>query len=307
MTILLAEDSSFYQRMISEHLRSWGFDFVSARDGKEAWKFLSQQNAPRLALLDWVLPEIEGIEICRRLRTRSEETPYTYTVMLTAKSQKQEMLEAMDAGADDFLLKPFDPPELKARLLVGKRIVELQQKLVSANEALHFSATHDFLTRLWNRAEILEFLRREMVRGRRDGRPVGIILGDVDRFKRINDTFGHQTGDVVLQEVGRRLFRAVREYDGVGRYGGEEFLLVLPGCDLTTTIRRANELRSALSSQAILSGAGPMEVTISMGVAVPEAGENVEAVLSRADIALYDAKNAGRNQVRSSMERALVS
>src|SRR5208282_1496434 len=181
------------------------------------------------------------IDLCRRLRERSADEPYTYTILLTSKNRKHEMLEAMDAGVDDFLAKPFDPLELKARLLVGKRIVELQQKLVSANNALHFAASHDFLTGAWNRAEILVFLQRELARARRDVVPLGIVLLDVDHFKKVNDELGHEAGDCVLREITRRLSDSLREYDGIGRYGGEEFLLVIPGCDVVTTVRRANE------------------------------------------------------------------
>jgi diguanylate cyclase (GGDEF)-like protein len=300
MIILLAEDSAFYRRMIAKHLHEWGFDFVDARDGKEAWKVLVQQDGPKLALLDWVLPEIEGIEICRRLRSRPEGAPYTYTVLLTAKSQKQEMLEAMDAGADDFLAKPFDPAELKARLLAGKRIVELQQKLVSTNDALHFAASHDFLTRVWNRGEILAFLRREMVRSRRSATPLGVVLVDVDNFKQINDKLGHQAGDRVLVELARRFAGNLREYDGVGRYGGEEFLLIVPGCDLATTIRRANEIRVLISGEPVVSDSNTTPVTVSMGVASAEPSETVESLLHRTDTALYLAKRNGRNRVESS-------
>jgi two-component system, cell cycle response regulator len=301
MMILLAEDSTFYRRMIAKHLKDWGFDFMDARDGKEAWKLLVQQDGPKLALLDWVLPEIEGIEICRRLRDRPEGAPYTYTVLLTAKSQKLEMLEAMDAGADDFLSKPFDPAELKARLLAGKRIVELQQKLVSTNDALQFAASHDFLTRVWNRGEIVAFLRREMVRSRRSAAPLGIVLVDIDNFKMVNDKFGHQTGDCVLLEVSKRFSKNLREYDGVGRYGGEEFLLILPGCDLPTTTRRANEIRAAIANEQIVSDSTTMSVTVSMGVAMAEPSETVESLLHRTDTALYQAKHNGRNRVESSM------
>jgi len=297
--ILLAEDSTFYRRMITNHLNEWGFDFVSAQDGKEAWKQLMKPDAPRLALLDWVLPEIEGVEICRRLRSRPEGAPYTYTVLLTGKSQKREMLEAMGAGADDFLAKPFDPAELKARLMVGKRIVELQQKLVSANTALHFAASHDFLTEIWNRAEILSFLRRELARARRDAAPVGTILVDVDHFKKVNDELGHQAGDLVLQEVTKRLAHSIREYDGVGRYGGEEFLLVMPGCNLAVATRRANEMRSMIASAPILSGAEARTITVSMGVAVAEISESIDLLLRRADTALYQAKHNGRNRVEA--------
>ena len=304
MKILVAEDSSFYRKIIADHLREWNFEFTCVRNGNEAWRALTKQDAPRLALLDWVLPDIEGIELCRRLRCRPEGEPYTYTVLLTAKTEKEEMLRGMEAGADDFLAKPFDPLELKARLLVGKRILELQEKLVSANSALHFSATHDFLTRIWNRAEILAFLKRELARARRDSTTVGLILVDVDHFKKVNDQFGHQAGDVVLQEIARRFSHCVREYDGIGRYGGEEFLLILTGCDMATTIRRANEIRIAISSEPVPWLQGCIPVTVSMGVSVAERSEDIELLLRRTDAALYQAKKNGRNRGECSLTPA---
>ena len=305
MTILLAEDSAVYRHLITGHLKEWGFEWVCAKDGGEAWNLLSKSDAPRLALLDWVLPGVDGVELCRRLRGRPETEPYTYTILLTAKSEKQEMLEAMDAGADDFLAKPFDPAELKARLLVGKRIVELQQKLVTANGALHHAASHDFLTNLWNRAAILAFLQREVVRSLREGSAMGVILVDVDHFKKVNDELGHETGDYVLQEIAKRFSASLREYDGVGRYGGEEFLLVLPGCDLATTVRRANVIRELISSTAIRTPLRTTTVTVSMGAAVVDPTTNAESLLRRADRALYQAKRSGRNRVEDMTNAAV--
>jgi two-component system, cell cycle response regulator len=306
-SILLAEDSAVYQRLIESHLKEWGFDFVSAKDGREAWKLLTQKDAPRLALLDWVLPEVDGVELCKRLRGRSENDHYTYTILLTAKTRKKEMLEAMDAGADDFLAKPFDPLELKARLVVGRRIVELQQKLVSANYALRFAACHDFLTGIWNRGEIIAFLHRELSRAKRDGTPIGIVLVDVDHFKKINDQHGHETGDSVLKEVAKRLTSSLREYDGVGRYGGEEFLMIIPGCDLATTVRRANQIRELVSKTPIATFNGGMNVTVSMGATVAESALNPEPLLRSADTALYRAKSGGRNRVEQQAAEIAVA
>jgi len=306
-SILLAEDSAIYRHLIEGHLKEWGFDFEYARDGKEAWKLLMKQGAPRLALLDWVLPEVDGIELCRRLRGRSDDEPYTYTILLTSKNRKHEMLEAMDAGVDDFLAKPFDPLELKARLLVGMRIVALQQKLVSANNALHFAASHDFLTGAWNRGEIVTFMQRELARARRDATNVGIVLVDVDHFKKVNDGLGHETGDLVLKEISTRLSASLREYDGIGRYGGEEFLLVIPGCDLATTVRRANQIRELISSQPISTHLGPTFVTVSMGATVAESSTNSELILRRADTALYEAKRKGRNRVEEGVTPATAA
>jgi two-component system cell cycle response regulator len=303
-SILVAEDSAIYRHLIEGHLKEWGFDFECVRDGKEAWKQLMRPDAPRLALLDWVLPEIDGVELCRRLRGRSEDGAYTYTILLTAKNRKQEMLEAMDAGVDDFLAKPFDPLELKARLMVGKRIVELQEKLVSANNALHFAASHDFLTGAWNRAEIVAFMQRELVRARRDVTPLGIVLVDVDHFKNVNDEFGHETGDCVLREITKRFSESLREYDGIGRYGGEEFLLVIPGCDLAATVRRANQIRELISSRPIPTPLGKTTVTVSMGATVAESSTNSKLLLSHADTALYKAKRNGRNRVEQAITAA---
>jgi len=299
LTVLLAEDSPVYRRLITAHLQEWGFNFECASDGQEAWELLIREDAPRLALLDWVLPTVDGVELCRRLRARHESDSYTYSILLTAKSRQQEMLEAMEAGADDFLAKPFDPLELKARLLVGKRIVDLQQKLVSANSALQFAANHDFLTQVWNRAAIYAFLQRELARSRRDLTPLGIILVDVDHFKKVNDELGHESGDRVLQEIAKCFSSSLREYDGVGRYGGEEFLLVLPDCDLKTTVNRANVIRNLISSKPIETCLGETVVTVSMGAAVAEPAESTETSLRIIDAALYQAKRNGRNRVEA--------
>ena len=184
---------------------------------------------------------------------------------------------------------------------MGKRIVELQRKLVSANGALQYAATHDFLTQLWNRGAIIAFLQREVARSLRESIALGVILVDVDHFKKVNDELGHETGDYVLREIARRLTANVREYDGVGRYGGEESLLVMPGCNLATTVRRANVIRELISSASIETPLKAPRVTVSMGVAVVEPSTSSESLLRRADEALYQAKRNGRNRVESMM------
>jgi two-component system cell cycle response regulator len=254
MRILLAEDSAVYRHLISGHLKEWGFDLVIAKDGAEAWNLLQQPEAPTLVLLDWVLPEIDAIELCRKIRQLAVPGGYAYVVLLTGKDGKEDLLEGMQSGADDYLVKPFEPLELKARLLAGKRILNLQRELVEARESLRMAATYDFLTRLLNRGEVVALLDRELIRGKRESRPIGIIMADIDHFKNINDSFGHSAGDAVLSEVAKRMKSDLRVYDGAGRYGGEEFLLILPGCDLATTNRRADKIRQLVSAEAIMIG-----------------------------------------------------
>jgi two-component system, cell cycle response regulator len=292
MKILLVEDSYIERHKIGQYLTDWGLDYLAVGSGTEAVKLLEGPEPPNLALLDWMLPGLDGIDVCRRIRKPGGEKPYIYTVMLTAKNRKQDLLMAMEAGADDYLPKPVDPSELRARIMAGKRILELQQ-------SLRFAATHDFLTNLLNRSEILAALEREFSRSAREGKPVTLILADIDHFKRINDTLGHAAGDEVLKEVARRLKSDLRPYDLVGRYGGEEFLVILPGCDLTTGARRADQIRKLVAKEPIVTPFGKAQATISMGVSSSSAdrAHSVADFLHEADTSMYAAKKNGRNRV----------
>jgi two-component system, cell cycle response regulator len=298
MQALVVDDSAVYRKLIGDHLRSWGFGVTLAESGSAAWRILEEPDAPKLVLLDWVLPDLDGIELCQRIRQAGSCGPYVYVILLTSKEGHQNMLDAMEAGADDYLVKPFDELELKARLLVGKRILDLQDELVSARESMRRAATHDSLTGLMNRGEIVAMLQRELERARREGKPVAVILGDVDLFKNVNDTLGHLFGDEALREVSRRLRAHLRIYDGIGRYGGEEFLLILPNCDLPNALLRANELREAICSTPVACSTEEKLITMSMGVAVSDCDGNhdVEMLLNQADAGLYAAKENGRNR-----------
>jgi two-component system cell cycle response regulator len=291
MKILLVEDSYIERRKLGAFLTEWGFEYVAVGSGTEAIKLLESPNPPELALLDWLLPGLDGIDVLRRIRKISQGN-YIYTVMLTAKTQKQDRIAAMEAGADDYLSKPVDATELRSRINVGKRILELQQ-------SLRFAATHDFLTNLLNRSEILSALEREFARCGREEKPVAVILTDIDHFKRVNDTLGHAAGDEVLKEVARRLKTDLRAYDIVGRYGGEEFLIVLPGCSLEAGARRADEIRRAVAKDPIQTPFGTVSATVSMGVTSTSVSRDcsVAEFLHEADVALYAAKTNGRNRV----------
>jgi two-component system, cell cycle response regulator len=299
MQALVVDDSAVYRKLIGDHLRSWGFGVTLAADGAEAKRILDQHDTPKLVLLDWVLPDIDGTELCKRIRGAGSPDTYTYVILLTGKDGRQNMLDAMQAGADDYLVKPFDELQLKARLEVGKRILDLHQQLVSARESMRHAATHDSLTSLMNRGEIVSMLERELERGHREHQPVGIVLGDIDNFKNVNDTLGHLFGDEALREVGRRLREQLRVYDSVGRYGGEEFLMILPNCNWDNSLMRADELREIIAAAPVIYSGDERQITMSMGVSVSDGdGKNdVEVLLNHADAGLYTAKANGRNRV----------
>ena len=303
MRILVADDDAVNRRLLQSFLTKWGYEVLLASDGAEAWKILQQEKAPQLAILDWMMPGMDGVDICHMVRSRSERS-YVYLILLTAKSQKQDIVAGLEAGADDYLRKPFDPNELRARLRAGRRILELQEELVAARDSMEFQATHDCLTGLRNRAAILETVRTELARARREGTSVAIFLADLDHFKLVNDTYGHQAGDGVLREVGKRMRSSVRSYDTVGRYGGEEFLIVLPGCDISGAMIRAEALRMAVGREPIETPEGMVAVTMSVGVTVGGGvpPSDVERLLRAADVALYHAKNKGRNKVEAFQE-----
>ena len=301
MSILIADDSIVSRHLLEATLRKWGYEVVVAADGSEAWSVLLGENPPRLAILDWVMPGLTGPEVCNRVRERSKnrDLDYTYIVLLSSKSQREDLIEGLESGADDYLTKPFDQHELKVRLRAGTRIIELQRELVSAREELREQATKDFLTRIWNRSSILDVIQRELARAAREKRPVGVLLADLDRFKSVNDTYGHFAGDAVLREFTRRMTAAMRAYDSIGRYGGEEFLIILPGCDERCTRNQAERLRAALANEPMLIGDVTHVVTCSFGATtwLPDSTLTADDLIHLADDALYMAKHQGRNCV----------
>lgn len=300
-TVLIAEDDPVFRHLLRSWLVKWRYQVISANDGNDAWNILQQDDAPKMAILDWMMPGIDGIELCRRVRDR-EHGLYHYLLLLTAKDEKQDVVAGLEAGADDYLTKPFNLDELRARVRAGRRILELQDALIKAQDALRFEAAHDPLTGLWNRAAILSALQRELQRSARTRVPLGILMADIDYFKKVNDSYGHLVGDTVLREVAHRLANGVRGYDAVGRYGGEEFLIVLPGCSSADLAASAERLRSCIADQAIVTATGPLSLTLSMGIASAELSHNVESpdyelLVHAADEALYTAKRNGRNRV----------
>jgi diguanylate cyclase (GGDEF)-like protein len=295
--ILIAEDDPVSRRMLESLLSKWAYDVTVVTDGMEALRLLESADAPRLAILDWMMPGMEGVQICRRIRERKDR-PYIYLLLLTARSQKQDLLEGLELGADDYLTKPFDAQELRARLRAGDRILSLQDDLLAAQAELHFRATNDALTGISNRPAILDALGKELARQVRDDRPFGIVLADIDHFKEVNDGYGHLSGDDVLRTVAQRLRDSTRPYDSVGRYGGEEFLIVAPFADVAGTLALAERIRRNIESQPVFARGGSISVTASFGVAVSHHPPSADAktLLQLADDALYRAKENGRNR-----------
>ncbi len=298
MKVLVADDSIVSQHLLGATLKKWGYEVVLAGDGTQAWEILQRADAPALAVIDWMMPGLTGLELCKNIREQARE-PYIYILLLTSKNLKEDLIQGMDAGADDYIVKPFDQHELNVRLRAGMRLVELQAELLSAREALREQATKDSLTKIWNRSSILENLRGELARSERDAKPVGVILVDLDHFKGINDAFGHFAGDVVLQEATERMRHSIRNYDAIGRYGGEEFLILVPGCDEMSTFAQAERLRSHLAKGQIQLPTTGVTLTASFGCtsALPGRHTTAEMLVRRADEALYLAKKLGRNRV----------
>jgi two-component system cell cycle response regulator len=299
-TVLIAEDDPIFRRVLQSWLEKWNYQVTVLENGLDAWNALQQEDSPPMAILDWMMPGLEGVEVCRRIRS-NQQAPYKYVLLLTAKESKEDVVAGLEAGADDYLTKPFDVNELHARVRAGKRILELQGALVKAHTELQFEAAHDHLTGLWNRGAIMDLLQRETQRTVRIGEPLGVIMADLDHFKRINDSHGHQIGDTVLREVAQRLLQSVRNYDYVGRYGGEEFLIVLTACVPSDLIVTAERMRIYVSEKPVDTEVGPIPVTISIGLAAQHvAGRELikgEDLVRAADSALYIAKANGRNRV----------
>ena len=300
MRILLAEDEPVSRHLLQVCLTGWGYEIVVVADGTEAWQQLERGDGPSIAIIDWMMPGMDGLEICRRVRAQARE-PYVYVLLLTERHQQDDVVAGLKSGADDFMTKPFDERELRARLRVGERIVQLQTELVAAREAMRSFAVFDALTGLPNRTAILQTLAKELNRTRRERAPLSVGLVDIDHFKQINDTYGHLAGDAVLRQAAVRLQAPLRSYEAVGRWGGEEFLIILPGCDAQVAHLVTDRVRSAVAGEPLLIEGASVSITCSVGLATTCEGRIVQPLelVSAADLALYRAKANGRNRVEA--------
>jgi two-component system cell cycle response regulator len=293
--VLIAEDNVISAKILQKNIGNWGYDVVVAQDGEKAWKAYRNENIG-LAVLDWMMPKISGIDLCKKIRENDyneENREYTYLILLTAKGQQNDLIKGFSAGADDYITKPFNHHELKARLKTGKRIIDLQKQLKE-------QADRDALTGLWNRKRMFKLLEKEINRAQRENQPLATIMIDVDNFKKINDAYGHHCGDAVLLEISSRFQKSVRNYDEICRYGGDELFVILPNCNMAMTSKIAERLRQSVSEKKIKTDLGAIGVTISLGGVSSEIFFSdflPETLVIASDEALLKAKSNGRDCV----------
>ncbi len=300
--ILVVEDNPVTRKILEKNLTRAGYHVSSMGNGREALEAFKDRFFP-IVLSDWLMPDMDGIQLCRAIREKSLPG-YVFFILLTSKDSKDDIVQGLNAGADDYLTKPVLAAELMARIRTGIRILELEKSLKSALEEIKTLSVTDPLTGCYNRRYLQVHLPKEIQRSRRYRRPLSIILCDIDHFKRINDTHGHTAGDKVLKSLAHRLAGLIRkDIDWVSRFGGEEFLLVFPETDCRSALRAAERLRKAIAEKAFdLDGRG-VRVTASFGITGVEGHAfdeaiSFDALISEADHHLYEAKKAGRNRAR---------
>jgi diguanylate cyclase (GGDEF)-like protein len=292
LKILVAEDEAMSALFLRRTLERMGHEVTVAADGAEAWGIV-QEGDGSLVISDWMMPGLDGPELCRRIRGRGG-LRYTYVILLTARDRREDRLEGLRAGADDFLVKPPDADELAVRLGIARRILGVQEELVRLNARLEGLATTDGLTGLCNRRQFDQSLQTAASFAARQGLPLSVVLLDVDHFKGYNDTFGHPAGDEVLRGVARLLRGGLREHDLAARYGGEEFAILLPATDSAAGLALAERLRASIQSD--LRARRPVTASLGVATATPPSPD-VATLVDEADRALYRSKRLGRNRV----------
>lgn len=302
MRALVVDDDPNLRRIINIYLTQVGYEVTEAANGQAAWEHW-QADPIRLIVTDWMMPIMDGEELVRRLRAASAVAGYCYIIMLTARTNKGDVAVGLEAGADDYLTKPFDSRELRSRVAIGQRILDLEATLNEARRQMEILAMHDGLTNLLNRRAIHAHAESELSLANRQGSALSLLMLDIDYFKAVNDRYGHAVGDLALRFVADMLMQKKRPYDWAGRWGGEEFLLVLPKANLEEAARVAERIRASLEATPLgLADGREVPLRLSLGVSSTHGQLHnpmtVNQLLQQADIALYAAKAAGRNQVR---------
>ncbi|HEU5075928.1 MAG TPA: diguanylate cyclase [Polyangiaceae bacterium] len=296
MKILLADDEPIARTMLEHWLTGWAYDVVSAKDGRAALEVLQTGSDVRLAVLDWVMPGLDGVDICRQLR-QGRQTPYVYVILLTARDDKHDIARGLEAGADDYLIKPCNPFELRVRLGIGKRVIDLQDQLLRTRREAESRALYDGLTGALAKSPVLELLEREIARSERTNAPVAVIDIHIDQFERLCAERGADVADRATQEVARRFGNSIRKYDLLARTAAGEFLVVLPETDADRSLQVAQRLREALSGTPVNVGSGAFRMTACYGLAssVQRPGARMGQLLGAAGQALRVAQQQGRD------------
>ena len=298
--ILLAEDDPVTRMLMTRFLKNAGYEVDAVANGSEALDKMTRRYYPML-VTDWEMPEMDGVALCKAVRNMQMDG-YVYALLLTARDSKEHIIAGLEAGADDYLIKPVHEPELIARLNAGRRILNLEHSLRVANQRNRILSITDALTGAYNRRYLMEQLPRELERCRRYAYPLSVLMCDIDRFKQINDARGHAAGDDVLQQFAARAQKAIRtNSDWVARYGGEEFLIVLPETDHAGAMAVAEKIRSLISSTPFATRSGDLKTTASFGVAStgpsgPDISLKVDALIRCADECMYRSKQEGRDR-----------
>ena len=299
-TILLAEDDPVTRMLMTRFLKKAGYEVDAVANGSEALDRMTRRYYPML-VTDWEMPEMDGVALCKAVRNMQMDG-YVYALLLTARDSKEHIIAGLEAGADDYLIKPVHEPELIARLNAGRRILNLEHSLRVANQRNRILSITDALTGAYNRRYLMEQLPRELERCRRYAYPLSVLMCDIDRFKQINDARGHAAGDDVLQQFAARAQKAIRtNSDWVARYGGEEFLIVLPETDHVGAMAVAEKIRSLVSCSPFATRSGDLKATASFGVAStgrsgPDISLKVDALIRCADECMYRSKQDGRDR-----------
>ena len=295
--ILIVEDDDVFRALIKKHLDKFGYSVNLARDGLEALRTLDSNDEIRLVLTDMSMPNMSGLDFIKAVRAR-EDKPYVYMIVVSAYARINDIVKGIEGGADDYLSKPLSFAELEARIRIGQRIIELESRLVRAAREQAELAKRDYLTGLYNRRHIYDIGAQLFNQGRRYGHRLSALVVDVDRFKVVNDNYGHAIGDETLVALARRMSKKLRNVDLLGRMGGEEFIVLMPETDGVGALKVAERIRAEINGNPIQTSGPTLRLTVSQGLAsqsnrVPD----LDALIKKADSALYTSKREGRNRI----------
>ena len=300
--ILVVDDEPVSRNILEKFLHKAGYQVVAAENGLEALQVLKDNFIP-IVITDWMMPEMDGLELCKAIR-KTNFPGYIFSILITSRDSKEDIVAGLESGADEYLTKPFNNAELRARLYTAERILKLEKSLKKANEEIRQLSITDPLTNCFNRGYLNQRLPHEISRSRRYSRPLSIIMCDIDHFKKINDAYGHQVGDEILKKLVESIKSEIRVgVDWIARYGGEEFIIVVPETNLEGAEVLAERLRQTVSKEIVKAEKKNLSITASFGVTCFDCSKHSdktysETMIKEADSSLYQAKNEGRNRVK---------